>query len=115
MKERKDRVEDSINAVKAAIDEGIVPGGGSALLHCVNNLNSILSNPDLSSEERIGIEIIGNAIKAPFFQILKNSGVDHYRYMEKIISDETNKNGFNALIISPINQNKMYWDKSICL
>tara|TARA_A100001011_G_C14319697_1_gene849922 strand:+ start:4559 stop:6160 length:1602 start_codon:yes stop_codon:yes gene_type:complete len=97
MKERKDRVEDSINAVKAAIDEGIVPGGGTALLHCVNNLNEILSNPDLSSEERIGVEIISNAIKAPFFQILKNSGVDHYRYMEKIISDETNKNGFNAL------------------
>ena len=97
MKERKDRVEDSINSVKAAIEEGIVPGGGAALLHCVNTLRDHMDNADLSTEEKIGFDIIDKAIKTPFIQILKNSGIDHYVFMDNIINSDNVTSGYDAL------------------
>jgi chaperonin GroEL len=96
MKERKDRVEDAINAVKAAIEEGIVPGGGAALLHCVKSLNSLKNDSSLIVEEKVGVEIVSKAIKAPFVQILKNAGTDHYSYMEKIINSKETLSGYDA-------------------
>tara|TARA_B100000131_G_scaffold323253_1_gene380996 strand:+ start:11932 stop:13539 length:1608 start_codon:yes stop_codon:yes gene_type:complete len=96
MKERKDRVEDAINAVKAAIEEGIVPGGGSALLHCSKTLQSLKTTKGLIEEERVGIAIVERAIREPFIQILKNAGVDHYSFMEKIISSSSKMVGYDA-------------------
>jgi chaperonin GroEL len=96
MRERKDRIEDAINAVKAAIDEGIVTGGGSALLHCYSYLKSKIPN-DLTPEEVAGYEIVLKALKSPFIQILKNAGEDYHLIMEKIISSQNKKCGFNAL------------------
>ena len=96
MKERKDRVEDAINAVKAAIEEGIVPGGGAALLHCVKPLNSLRQSKSLLEEERVGISIIERAIRAPFIQIMKNAGVDHFSFMEKIINSSSKTVGYDA-------------------
>ena len=97
VKEKKDRVEDAINAVKAAIEEGVVPGGGAALLHCVSSLELAKKSGGLTTEEVVGIEVIANAIKAPFSQILTNAGVNYHLHMENIISSESNVIGFNAL------------------
>lgn len=96
VKERKDRVEDAVNAVRAAIDEGIVPGGGSSLLHCVSELES-LRKESLMTEELIGIDVVMRAIKAPFKQVLLNSGEEHHSFMEKIITSDSNVCGFDAL------------------
>jgi chaperonin GroEL len=96
VRERKDRVEDAINAVKAAIEEGIVPGGGSALLHCVKDLMS-LRKESMMTEELVGVDIVLRAIKAPFKQVLANSGEEHHSYMEKIISSKNKACGFDAL------------------
>ena len=77
MKEKKDRVDDALHATRAAIDEGIVPGGGNALLQArVNVLNQIDEQKGFSEDkdERIGAEILLNAIEKPFIQILKNTG-----------------------------------------
>jgi len=97
MRERKDRVEDSINAVQAAIQEGIVPGGGAALLHCVPELKKLLKDSSLSAEEAVGVGIVSRAICAPFKQILTNAGVEPYEFMQKIINSKNTTCGYNAL------------------
>lgn len=97
MRERKDRVEDAINAVTAALSEGIVSGGGSALLHCVSPLTKHFSKADLTQEEKIGIEIVTKSIRAPFIQILNNAGVDYHEFMEKVVRSKGTTCGFNAL------------------
>ncbi len=96
MKERKDRVEDAINAVRAAIDEGIVSGGGSSLLHCVTALRSAKSSLSLTPEESAGFEIIERAIKAPFMQIMLNAGTDCHSIMERIIESDNTRCGYDA-------------------
>jgi chaperonin GroEL len=73
MKEKKDRVEDAVNAVRSAITEGVVPGGGAALLHCIPSLDAI-DRTGLIEEESAGIEIVRESLKAPFTQILLNAG-----------------------------------------
>jgi len=77
MKEKKDRVDDALHATRAALDEGIVAGGGVALLearHKLRTANSLICEGD----ETIGAEILLNAIEKPFIQILKNAGIDKY-------------------------------------
>ena len=77
MKERKDRVDDALHATRAALDEGIVPGGGIALLkakHMLCEANQLVCEGD----ETIGAEILLSAIEKPFIQILKNAGIDKY-------------------------------------
>jgi chaperonin GroEL len=96
MKERKDRVEDAINAVKAAIEEGIVPGGGSALLHCIPALRECKENKKLLTEEVVGVDVVMSAIREPFIQILTNAGIEHHSYMEKAISSTKMFSGFDA-------------------
>jgi chaperonin GroEL len=96
VKEKKDRVEDAINAVRAAIDEGIVSGGGSSLLHCLPALDELRKDGELITEELIGVDVISRAIKAPFRQILENAGMDHYAFMEKIV-EAGGYAGFDAL------------------
>jgi len=73
MKERKDRVDDAVHAVKAAIEEGILPGGGHALL-CASYQ---IENDTLNDAQEIGYEIIKKAIRKPFYQILSNAGYNH--------------------------------------
>lgn len=96
MRERKDRIEDSINSVKAAIDEGIVSGGGSALLHCVKSLREY-DYSNLTPEEIVGFNIIEKSIQEPFKQILKNSGSEDFEFLSKIIADKDSRSGFDAL------------------
>ena len=96
MRERKDRVEDAINAVRSALEEGVVPGGGSALIHALPVLDEIETD-GLLPEEVAGIGIIREAVKAPFYQILDNAGVTGADdFVEQILnSDEPS--GYDAL------------------
>ena len=73
MKERKDRVDDAVHAVKAAIEEGILPGGGHALL-CASYE---IENATLNKAQEIGYEIVRKASRKPFYQILSNAGYNH--------------------------------------
>jgi chaperonin GroEL len=99
MRERKDRVEDALNAVRAAIEQGILPGGGSALLQASERLESFSATEECRSlldEERAGVSILRDSLREPFKQILQNSGFDHYKYMSQIISSG-GMSGFDAL------------------
>jgi chaperonin GroEL len=77
MKEKKDRVEDALHATRAALDEGIVAGGGVALLEARSKFLKA-NQLELEGDETIGSEILLNAIEKPFIQILKNAGIDKY-------------------------------------
>merc|ERR1711904_2497 len=73
VKERKDRVEDALNATRAAVEEGIVPGGGVALVRCLDALKSL---PVENADQSRGLDILKKALEAPIRQITKNAGVD---------------------------------------
>ena len=74
MKEKKDRVDDALSATKAALEEGILPGGGIALLNAASYLSEDLFNKDLNEDETKGYEIVIDAITGPFVKILENAG-----------------------------------------
>jgi|TARA_B100000287_G_C20081647_1_gene562591 chaperonin GroEL len=77
MKERKDRVEDALHATRAALEEGILPGGGTALLHAAQWLAETLQNPDqpeITGDILTGYDIVINACERPFYKILENAG-----------------------------------------
>ena len=78
MKERKDRVDDALHATRAALDEGIVPGGGIALLKAKSNLEKSSYLDEYTNDELMGAEIVLKAIEKPFIQILLNAGLDKY-------------------------------------
>ena len=84
MKEKKDRVDDALSATKAALEEGILPGGGIALLNAASVLSDKLGNKNLSDDEECGYDIVINAIERPFTKILENAGYNQ----ETIISIE---------------------------
>ncbi len=91
MKEKKDRVDDALSATKAAVDEGIVIGGGAALVKAAKAVNI-----QLEGDEQVGAEIILRAVKAPIKQIADNAGFDAGVVADKVsTSDEANL-GFNA-------------------
>jgi chaperonin GroEL len=71
--EKKDRVVDALNATRAAVEEGIVPGGGKALLHCSTTLSKVLEQAE-NMDQRIGVEIIQRALRAPISTIAMNAG-----------------------------------------
>ena len=94
MKEKKDRVEDALNATRAAIDEGIIPGGGVALMHAVTALDIVGEN----SEQTSGIDIVRNACEAPFRSIMANAGLTADVIWNNIKSEKggTKNTGFDA-------------------
>ncbi|MDR1551151.1 MAG: chaperonin GroEL [Holosporaceae bacterium] len=93
VKERKDRVEDSINATRAAVAEGVVPGGGIALLRATK----VLSNkPHKNEDERLGVELLKRAIQAPVRQIIENAGMDSSLIVGKILENDSFNYGFDA-------------------
>jgi chaperonin GroEL len=73
--EKKDRVEDALNATKAAVEEGIVPGGGAALLHAAKELKDVKEKLE-NFDQQIGVQIIANALKVPMKTIASNAGVE---------------------------------------
>jgi chaperonin GroEL len=74
MREKKDRIDDALLATKAAVEEGIVPGGGSALIHSSDTL--YLGDEELSRDQQAGVDIVCSACYSPFNAILKNAGID---------------------------------------
>jgi chaperonin GroEL len=91
MKEKKDRVEDALNATKAAVEEGIVIGGGTALIKAAKKVEL-----NLEGDEKIGSDIILKAIAAPLKQIVENAGFDPGVIANEIQSKEEENIGFNA-------------------
>ncbi len=86
LKEKKDRVDDALQATRAAVAEGIVVGGGVALLKCIEAVNKLKSNTELTFAELDGIDVILKSLYAPITQILKNAGLDHTEIIESLIT-----------------------------
>jgi len=74
--EKKDRVVDALNATRAAVEEGIVPGGGKALLYCSTLLDEVAEKQATNMDQKIGVQIIQRALRAPLFTIAKNAGAE---------------------------------------
>lgn len=91
LKEKKDRIEDSLNATRAAIEEGIVPGGGVALIRALKALDSV----QVSTEEKFGLDILRKAIEAPLKQIAENAGKEGAVIVERVKAEKGNV-GYNA-------------------
>ncbi len=92
MKEKKARVEDAMHATKAAVEEGIVPGGGVALLRCIPSLEKLKAEGD----EQIGINIVKRALEEPIRMISHNAGHEGAVVVEKVKSNTNPNFGFNA-------------------
>jgi chaperonin GroEL len=93
VKERKDRVDDALHATRAAVEEGIVPGGGVALLRAIKALEALKSN---NEDQKTGISIVRKALQAPSRQIFNNAGEDGSVIVGKILENPTYAFGFNA-------------------
>src|SRR5712672_424331 len=93
VKEKKDRVEDALNATRAAVEEGIVPGGGVALLRAKKAVGRIT---DSNSDVQAGINIVLKALEAPVRQIAENSGVEGSIVVGKIMENKSETFGFDA-------------------
>ncbi len=92
MKEKKARVEDALHATKAAVEEGIVPGGGTAYLRCIPALDSLKLTP----EQQVGVNIVRRALEEPIRQIVANAGGEGSVVVEKVRADKNVNFGFNA-------------------
>jgi chaperonin GroEL len=93
VKERKDRVDDALNATRAAVQEGVVPGGGTALLHAGKVLSGMKGD---NEDQSAGIKIIRKALQAPLRQIVQNAGVDGSVVVGKIIENKSKSFGYDA-------------------
>ncbi len=93
VKERKDRVEDALHATRAAVQEGIVPGGGTALLYATRALKGLKVEND---DQQVGIEIVRKALEAPLRQIAENAGVDGAVVAGKLLEQKDPRFGFDA-------------------
>lgn len=93
MKEIKDRVDDAVHATKAAVEEGILPGGGVALIRCIPALEKLAAS--LKGDEKLGVEILIKAISYPLRQIAENAGREGSIIVQKVAQMDTNE-GWNA-------------------
>uniref|UniRef100_A0ACD5U138 Uncharacterized protein n=1 Tax=Avena sativa TaxID=4498 RepID=A0ACD5U138_AVESA len=91
--EKKDRVTDALNAARAAVKEGIVPGGGVALLYASKELDKISTSHE---DEKIGVQIVKNALKAPLMTIAANAGVDGSVVIGKLLEQDNLSLGYDA-------------------
>jgi chaperonin GroEL len=93
MKEKKARVEDALHACRAAVEEGILPGGGVAMLRALRALDKVKVN----SDEKIGVDIVRRALVAPIKQIAENAGLDGSIVAQKVIENKDKNFGYDAL------------------
>ena len=100
VKERKDRVEDALNATRAAVEEGVVVGGGCALLYAAQDLDKVKSK---GADQKAGIDIVKKALEAPIRQITTNAGVDGSVIVGKLLEAKKSSQGYDA-------QNEEYCD-----
>ncbi|MGY8990107.1 MAG: chaperonin GroEL, partial [Rhodospirillales bacterium] len=93
VKEKKDLVEDAMNATKAAVEEGVVPGGGSALLFATRVLDKLKVEDE---DQQVGVNIVRRALEAPIRQIAENAGFDGAVIAGKVLENKSDTFGFNA-------------------
>mmetsp|Transcript_32594 Transcript_32594/g.85924 ORF Transcript_32594/g.85924 Transcript_32594/m.85924 type:complete len:565 (+) Transcript_32594:2411-4105(+) len=93
--EKKDRVVDALNATRAAVEEGIVPGGGKALLWASKNLKDVAAKAE-NMDQRIGVEIVERAIRAPVMAIASNAGAEGAVICGELLKSDDPKFGYNA-------------------
>ncbi len=93
VKERKDRVDDALNATKAGVEEGMVPGGGVALLYATKALNGMTGD---NEDQTQGIAIVRRAIQSPLRQIVENSGMEASIVVGKLLEQKSNTYGYDA-------------------
>jgi chaperonin GroEL len=93
VKEKKDRVDDALHATRAAVEEGILPGGGIALLRALNSLNTLKA---VNDDQQSGIDIVRRALRTPARQIADNAGEDGAYIVGKLLESEDYNWGFNA-------------------
>ncbi len=93
VKEKKDRVDDALNATKAAVEEGILPGGGTALLYATKALAGLTGD---NEDQNAGIAIVRKAIQSPIRQIVENSGVEASIVVGKLLEQKSSTFGFDA-------------------
>jgi chaperonin GroEL len=93
VKERKDRVDDALHATRAAVEEGIVPGGGTALLYATKALDGVEGAND---DQTRGVDIVRRALQSPLRQIAENAGFDGAVVAGKLIDGNDENMGFNA-------------------
>ncbi len=93
MKEKKARVEDALHACRAAVEEGILPGGGVSVLRALGSIDKL----KLDGDEKIGADIVKRALYAPIKQIAQNAGVDGSIVAQKVLETKDTNYGFNAL------------------
>ncbi len=94
MKEKKLRIEDALNATRAAVEEGIIPGGGTAYVNAVSAVEKLM--PKLEGDEKTGASIIVRALTEPLRQIVSNAGIDGSVVLEKIKNSRKSGYGFDA-------------------
>ena len=100
VKEKRDRVEDAMNATRAAVEEGVVPGGGSALLFSTKSLSKL--DPD-NADQKVGVDIVRRALQSPIRQIAENAGTEGSIVVGKLLEGKSATQGFDA-------QNGVYTD-----
>ena len=95
MKEKKLRIEDALNATRAAVEEGIVPGGGVVFVNAISEVEKLLKGTE--GDEKTGVQIIIDALQAPIRQIAANAGLEGSVILEKVKSSKKTGYGFDAL------------------
>jgi len=95
LKEKKLRMEDALAATRAAVEEGIISGGGSAYIHCIPEVKKVVES--LDGDEKTGAAIICKALEAPLFQIVSNAGLEGAVVVNEVKNHSENTFGFNAL------------------
>ena len=95
MKEKKARVEDALHATRAAVEEGIVPGGGVALTRCIDVVQAVIDG-ETNEDQKVGASIILRAIESPLRQIVSNAGLEGALIIDKVKSNSDVNYGFNA-------------------
>ena len=94
MKEKKDRVDDALAATRAAVEEGIVPGGGVALIRCIPELNALALSK--SGDIALGVDIVKRAVEAPLKQIVRNRGESGSVVVAQVLSSDSETYGYDA-------------------
>src|SRR5688500_10906572 len=97
MKEKKARVEDALHACRAAVEEGILPGGGVAVIRAAARVLGNVGKNAQNDDQRVGVEIVRRAVEAPIKQIAENAGVDGSVVAQKVKENEAVNFGYNAL------------------
>jgi chaperonin GroEL len=103
MKARKAMVEDALHATKAAVEEGIVPGGGVALLRAISALGKLEKQKSLTDDEKIGVNIVKRALEEPARQIVENAGLEGSIIVERIKAMDDPYGGFDAANLKDVN------------